>query len=168
MSSKLCEIHERRLPISPSPMRSLSLMRQRVMPRLLHQSDNHPLVCEMFLIHPSCFFDDGRTPAPSCPRVLALDQSSYELFFLLAIVLERVSESLIVLSIAREMHCWNGRLKSLWLYQRPPYPSFESQKLAQKGRTSPNPAGQFCVGRIWPGFGLCAVSLPLIIDVHGA
>ena len=81
MSSKLCEIHERRLPISSSPMRSLSLMRQRVMPRLLHQSDNHPLVCEMFMIHPSCFFDDGRTPAPSCRRVLALDQSSDEMFF---------------------------------------------------------------------------------------
>ena len=116
MSSKLCEIHERRLPISSSPMRSLSLMRQRVMPRLLHQSDNHPLVCEMFLIHPSCFFDDGRTPAPSCRRVLALDQSSYEMFFLLAIVLERVSESLIVLTIAREMRCWDGRLRSLWLF----------------------------------------------------
>ena len=34
------------------------------------------------------------------------------------------------------------------LYQPPPYPSFESQKLEQKGRTSPTPAGQFCVGRI--------------------
>ncbi len=90
-------------------------MRQRVMPRLLHQSDNHPLVCEMFMIHPSCFFDDGRTPAPSCRRVLALDQSSDEMFFL-AVVLERVSESLIVLSIAREMRCWDGRLKSLWLF----------------------------------------------------
>ena len=81
MSSKLCEIHERRLPISSSPMRSLSLMRQRVLPRLLHQSDNHPLVCEMFMIHASCFFDEGRTPAPSCRRVLALDQSSDEMFF---------------------------------------------------------------------------------------
>ena len=81
MSSKLCEIHERRLPISSSPMRSLSLMRHRVMPKLLHRSENHPLVCEMFMIHPSCFFDDGRTPAPSCRRVLALDQSSDEMFF---------------------------------------------------------------------------------------
>ena len=115
MSSKLCEINERRLPISSSPMRSLSLMRQRVMPRLLHRSDNHPLVCEMFLIHPSCFFDDDRTPAPSCRRVLALDQSSDEMFFL-AVVLEQVSESLIVLSIAREMRCRDGRLKSLWLF----------------------------------------------------
>ena len=91
-------------------------MRQRVMPRLLHQSDNHPLVCEMFHIHPSCFFDDGRAPAPSCRQDLALDQSSYELFFLLAIVLERVSESLIVLTIAREMRCWDDRLRSLWLF----------------------------------------------------
>ena len=36
--------------------------------------------------------------------------------FFLAVVLERVSESLIVLSIAREMRCWDGRLKSLWLF----------------------------------------------------
>ena len=147
MSSKLREILKRRLPMSSNPMRSLSLMRHRVMPKLLHRSDNHPLVSEIFMIHPSFFFDDGRAPAPSCRRVLAFDQSSDESFFL-AVVLERVSESLIVLSIAREMHCWNGRLKSLWLYQRPPYPSFESQKLEQKKRTSPTPARQFCVGRI--------------------
>ena len=67
------------------------------------------------MIHPRFFFDDGRAPAPSCRRVLALDQSSDEMFFL-AVVLERVSESLIVLSIAREMRCWDGRLKSLWLF----------------------------------------------------
>ena len=81
MSSKLCEILKRRLPMSSSPMRSLSLMRHRVMPKLLHRSDNHPLVSEIFMIHPSFFFDDGRAPAPSCRRVLAVDQSSDERFF---------------------------------------------------------------------------------------
>ena len=82
MSSKLREILKRRLPMSSNPMRSLSLMRHRVMPKLLHRSENHPLVCEILLLHPSFFFFyDGRAPAPSCRRVLAVDQSSDERFF---------------------------------------------------------------------------------------
>jgi len=48
--------------------------------------------------------------------VVFLPWISHPMKCFLAVVLERVSKSLIVLSITREMRCMDGRLKSLWLF----------------------------------------------------
>ena len=147
MSSKLREILKRRLPMSSNPMRSLSLMRHRVMPKLLHRSDNHPLVSEIFMIHPSFFFDDGRAPAPSCRRVLAVDQSSDERFFFGGRT--RASIGVPHRTKHRTRNALLGRQteESLAL----PATAISKFRVAEartEDRTSPTPARQFCVGRI--------------------